>query len=118
MTTIATTTAKMTVETTESTPTTTPTPYYSTPEFIPYPEPKPEPEKISNNTGALTCFHCDAPNFKDCERIGAYKTCAHNEQSCMIEVRRRGSVIENVSLNQSTGNKHQTRKPGSQFIAD
>ena len=73
------------------------TAYYTTPEKVPNPEPRPEPELISNSTGALTCFHCDAPNFKDCEKLGAYKTCAHNEQSCMIEVRRRGPMLENVS---------------------
>ena len=49
-------------------------------------------------TPLIQCWHCDAPNMADCQKVGMYKTCPHNAQSCMIETRKRNGIMEQVRL--------------------
>lgn len=44
----------------------------------------------------LNCFHCDAKNITHCDEIGMMKPCLDNEQTCMIELRKRGGLVESV----------------------
>ena len=44
------------------------------------------------------CFHCDAPNFEDCYKIGKYMDCAENEGACMVEIRERDGKLESVCM--------------------
>ena len=37
--------------------------------------------------------------MEECERIGVYRTCPHNAQSCMIETRKRNGLMEQVNEN-------------------
>lgn len=72
---------------------------YTTTEAITPPEPAAEPAPSINPNGGLVCFHCDAGNMEECKRLGVYRTCEHNEQSCMVEVRKRNNIVHNVSEN-------------------
>ena len=52
--------------------------------------------KIKLRRNLFQCWHCDAPSMEECEKIGVYRTCPHNAQSCMIETRKRNGIMEQV----------------------
>ena len=51
---------------------------------------------VVNQGNFFQCWHCDAPSMEECEKIGVYRTCPHNAQSCMIETRKRNGIMEQV----------------------
>jgi len=68
--------------------------YEPTTEYYPQPTILPP-----NNT--VTCFHCDAPTFEECYRIGKSMECMVNEGRppvCMIELRKRDGNIFGVCM--------------------
>merc|ERR1719187_2424161 len=49
----------------------------------------------------LSCYHCDAPNFEECYKIGKKKACPYakgRDMVCMIEVRKRDGKVEGVCM--------------------
>merc|ERR1712131_496230 len=55
-------------------------------------------EAENSNPNGIGCFHCDAPNFEDCYKIGKYMDCAENEGACMVEIRERDGKLESVCM--------------------
>jgi len=69
--------------------------YDTTTEY--YPE---DPTPLPPNS-TVTCFHCDAPNFEECYKIGKSMECLVNEGRppvCMIEVRKRDGKMFGVCM--------------------
>ena len=50
--------------------------------------------------------------MEECEKIGVYRTCPHNAQSCMIETRKRNGIMEQVNQ----GNIYELSACESQYL--
>ncbi|CAG5110706.1 Oidioi.mRNA.OKI2018_I69.chr2.g5081.t1.cds [Oikopleura dioica] len=46
----------------------------------------------------LTCMTCSSRNYNECSSEGFAQECQENEQSCQIEIRKRGPKVESVKM--------------------
>ena len=46
----------------------------------------------------LKCFTCDELNSADCAANGEVKNCEANEDSCILEMRKRNGLVEQVRI--------------------
>ena len=67
---------------------------FEEPEFAEF-APMARASQLAND---LSCFHCNAKNFTHCEEIGEVKQCLDNEETCMIELRKRDGIVEGVRV--------------------